>query len=964
MGFFKRFIKAITNPATIITAVAVVALGPAGFFAHSFSMATFATTVAITAAASATLQALAPTPNLPSFTDFTTEAQNRTQMIKQPTVARRVIYGEVRVSGVLGFIESTNDDKFLHMIILLAGHEVNQIGNVFVNDLQVTLDGNGNVTAPSQYANKIRILKHLGSDAQSADSTLISESNGKWTDQHRLRGVAYIYARLEFDRDAFPRGIPNISALVQGKKVFDPRTSSTGFSRNPALCVRDYLTDTKYGFGASSTEINDSTFIASANACDEDVTDSNGTTLDRYTINGTFETKGAPKQIIANMLTSCGGLVTFSNGKFRMKVAEYSTPSITLVEGDLRSAVTIQTKRSKRDNYNAVKGIFAPSENNFIATDYPAFTSSTFQTEDGGQRQFLDLDLPFTTNSNTAQRLAKIALFRNRQQVTISTTVSLKGFQLDVGDTVFVTLSRYGFTNKVFEVAEWSMAILEENGSPAFGVNLALRETNSAVYDFNPNLDERTFLQDNTTLPDPFTVAVPSLSVSDKLQTFNEEAITVLVANVTSTQPDVLNFEVQAKKSTDSTFINLGQSSANEYELLNVEDNVLFDVRARAVTRFATSSFVTAQHQVVGKSAPPADVTNFSVNIVNTEAHLSWTPTTDLDLSHYRIRHARETTGATYSNSIDLIRKVSRPANTAVVPAMTGTYFIKSVDKLGNDSVNATSSVAIIENIKELNVVQTVTESPSFAGTKTSCVVNSDNQLVLSTSTLFDSTSGNFDDQTGLFDGGGGNLATTANYDFNTVVDLTSVFTSRVTANINVVRLDLSGLLFDNILGNFDDRAGFFDGQANEFDTTNVELQIATTEGDPSSATFGSFQKFYTGDYKARGLKFRAVLTTEDQNASPAITSLSVTVDMPDRIVAENDIASTTSSSGKAITFTPAFKSLQGVGISAQNLASGDYYVITSKSATGFTITFKDSSNAVVNRTFDYVAKGFGELVA
>ena len=78
-----------------------------------------------------------------------------------------------------------------------------------------------------------------------------------------------------------------------------------------------------------------------------------------------------------------------------MKVAEYSTPSITLVEGDLRSAVTIQTKRSKRDNYNAVKGIFAPSENNFIATDYPAFTSSTFQTEDGGQRQFLDLDLAF-----------------------------------------------------------------------------------------------------------------------------------------------------------------------------------------------------------------------------------------------------------------------------------------------------------------------------------------------------------------------------------------------------------------------------------------------------------------------------------------------------------------------------------------------------------------------------------------
>jgi len=964
MGFFKKFVKAITNPSTIIAAVVTVAVAVATG-GVSLALGPILTAVAITATAMATAQALSPTPRLPNFSDFTQEAQGRTQMIKQPTVARRIIYGEVRVSGVLGFIESTDDDKFLHLVILVAGHEVNQIGNVFVNDEQLTLDGNGNVTAPSKYANLIRINKHLGTSSQSADSDLISESNGNWTDQHRLRGIAYIYARLEFDRDAFPNGLPNISALVQGKKVFDPRTSTTAFSKNPALCVRDYLTDTVFGFGASTSEINDNSFITAANTCDEDVTDRDGNTLDRYTINGTFESRGSPKQILGNMLTSCGGMVVYTNGSFDIKVATYRAPTITLTEDDFRGQIQIQTKRSKRDNYNAVKGIFSPSSNNFIASDYPAFTSSTFQTEDGGQQQFLDLDLPFTTDSNTAQRLAKIALFRNRQQVTLQSLFSLKAFQLAVGDTVSVTLDKFGFSSKVFEIAEWSLNIFnDDTNSPALGVNLVMRETNSAVYDFNVNLDERTFLQDNTTLPDPFTVATPSLSVSDKLQVFNEEAITALVANVSSTQPNVLNFEVQAKKSTDSTFINLGQSSANEYELLNVEDNAIFNVRARAVTRFATSSFATADHQVVGKSAPPADVTGFSVNIVGTEAHLSWTPTSDLDLSHYRIRHARETTGATYSNSVDLIRKVSRPANTAIVPAMTGTYFIKSVDKLGNDSVNATSSVAIIQNIKELNLVQTITESPTFSGTRTDVAVNGDDQLVLSTASLFDATSGNFDDKTGLFDAGGGNLATTGTYDFNTVVDLGAVYTSRVTQSLNVIRLDLSGNLFDNILGNFDDRSGFFDGQANEFDTTNVEIQIATTEGNPSSASFSAFRKFYTGDYKARGIKFRAVLTTDDQSATPAVSALSVTVDMPDRVQAENDIASTTATSGKTITFSPAFKGLQGVGISAQNLASGDYYVITNKSETGFTITFKDSSNAVVNRTFDYVAKGFGELVA
>jgi hypothetical protein len=55
----------------------------------------------------------------------------------------------------------------------------------------------------------------------------------------------------------------------------------------------------------------------------------------------------------------------------------------------------------------------------------------------------------------------------------------------------------------------------------------------------------------------------------------------------------------------------------------------------------------------------------------------------------------------------------------------------------------------------------------------------------------------------------------------------------------------------------------------------------------------------------------------------------------------------------------PPFKVLKGVGIAAGNLQSGDYYAITSKSATGFTITFYDSTDTAVDRTFDYVARGY-----
>ena len=114
------------------------------------------------------------------------------------------------------------------------------------------------------------------------------------------------------------------------------------------------------------------------------------------------------------------------------------------------------------------------------------------------------------------------------------------------------------------------------------------------------------------------------------------------------------------------------------------------------------------------------------------------------------------------------------------------------------------------------------------------------------------------------------------------------------------------------------------------------------------------------GDYTASHIKLRVKLTCDIDTATPAIYELSASVDMPDRTTAEDDVASGTASSGKVITFSPAFKELQGLGISAQSLATGDFYELTSKSATGFTIKFKNSSGSVVSRSFDYVAKGYG----
>ena len=150
---------------------------------------------------------------------------------------------------------------------MLAGHEVNSIGDIYVNDEVVTIDSNGYVT-DAKWDSKIRIKKHTGADSQSADSDLVSETSV--TSDFKGEGIAYIYVRMEYDQDVFAEGVPLFTAKVQGKKLYDPRTSTTVYSANAALCIRDYLVSA-YGLD-NSGDTNDAYFQTAANTCDEDVT--------------------------------------------------------------------------------------------------------------------------------------------------------------------------------------------------------------------------------------------------------------------------------------------------------------------------------------------------------------------------------------------------------------------------------------------------------------------------------------------------------------------------------------------------------------------------------------------------------------------------------------------------------------------------------------------------------------------
>ena len=921
---------------------------------------------------------LAPDIDIP---EVGTNLQQGTMVTAKSGVApQRIIYGKTRVGGTMVYAESTGStNNFLHIIITVAGHEINNVTKVFFNEDEVPLtqdgsDSNGIArffpSTGNQYEGKARIKIHTGADAQLADADLVSDIS-QWTTNHRLRGIAYVYVRLSFDSDVYPNGVPNITFEVEGKKVFDPRDSSTSFSTNPALCIRDFLLNDRYGLEADAAEINDTNFAAVANTCDEDVTIANPSgTEDRFTINGTFNLDKTPKVILENMLSSIAGHLIYSNGQFKLRPAVYETPSVTLTEEHIRSGISLNTRISKKELFNAVKGLYSEPDNNYQPQDYPILTNSTFETEDNSERIFGEFNFPMTTSSHTVQRLAKIQLLKARQQISFSAEFNLKAFELDIGDTVQITNSRLGFTNKTFEITNWSFAMAGQSDAPIPTIACDFRETASSVYDFSTSDYSTVSSGKATNLPSATTVSAPSgLTLTDELVQYNDGTVIVkLVINFTAPTDNFTEiFEVEVKQVTDADgnavtddFKLIGRGTRTKYEFLNVIDKAQYQVRVRGVNIFGVkSSTITGSRTIIGQIAPPSDVENFACNIIGKEAHLSFDPVTDLDLSHYRINFSPLTSNAEWQNSIVLVKKLSRPGTSIVVPARTGTYLIKAVDKLGNVSINAAEVVTQVTTIGEFTNLLTQNENPDFDGTKTDVVkttTGSDNTpcLVIKGNQLFDDVTGNFDSITQtLFDGGeNATVKSSGTYEFASVIDAGAVLTTQITATLTQQVTDRARI-FDFVTGDFDDQPSNFDGDANT--QCSSELQISVSD---DNVTYSTFQDFTIGDYTGRYFKFRVLMQSDNNTATPIVTAVGVTLQLEAFTVSENDVVSGTGT--KSITYTKAFNKLDSIAItlSVQDMASGDKYAISNKSKTGFDIAFQNSGGSGISRTFDYVAKG------
>ena len=915
-------------------------------------------------------------PEIPDFgtTDFD-DFEKGILLNKQSNDASiPVIYGTRLVGGTRVFMETSGtDNTYLYMAIVLGEGEINDITEIRIDDKAVTWSGDladntqrtvgsGDSNFYKDSASLITVEPHYGTDGQSA-STLLSTLSS-WGSNHKLSGLAYLALRFTWNQDAFS-SIPKVQSVVQGKKVVTLASNlseeTASFSSNPAFCLLDYLRNTRYGKGIATADIDLQSFYDASQVCVTQVTPySGGSDINIFDCNAVLDTS---KKIIDNvrtLLSGCRGYLPYTSGKYKLIIETTGSASITLTEDDIEGGYTLNSE-NKNDKYNRVIVSFInPARNyqvdevQFPPIDDSGLTSAdqhaTMKTADGGFLLEGKFDFQTITSPYQAEEMAEIILRRSREALKLNINVAGDGYDLAIGDIVNITHSSLGFSAKAFRV-------LAITFNEDFSLGLTLVEYQASHYTWASKAQVSS--TPSTTLPNPFVIQPPaSVTLTDTLVEYNDGTVIVALDVAVGASPDsfVDFYQVEYKLSTDSNFIIYAQGSGLNHRVLNVIDQKIYNVRVKAVNSFGvSSSYVSATRTIVGAIEPPSDVEDFACNVVGQEAHLGWTQISDLDLAFYSLRYSEETDGtADWQNSVALVEKVSRPATSISVPARAGTYLIKAVDKLGNFSSNATAVISNVTSTLNFNAVATQSEHPSFSGTLTNTVIT-DDAIELDSSELFDSASGDFDDETTrFFDSGVANadFLSSGNYQFADVIDIGAKHTARITASLTQTS-DNPDDLFDNRSGDFDDAKSNFDGDTPA--NANAHIEIATSD---DNSTYTSFQNFVIGDYTARYFKFRVVLISRDNASTPRVTAVSVTIDMPDRIFSGNDISS--GAGTKTVTFTNPFKTVNyAVGITGQGMATGDFFLVESKTINGFNVTFKNSGGSAISKTFDFIAKGF-----
>lgn len=404
-----------------------------------------------------------------------------------------------------------------------------------------------------------------------------------------------------------------------------------------------------------------------------------------------------------------------------------------------------------------------------------------------------------------------------------------------------------------------------------------------------------------------------------------------------------------------------------DYEILDTTSGV-YEVEVYAIGANLRTSVQPAflTQQTFGKTAPPADVENASlIPGDQLSGVLTWDRSPDLDVllgGKVLIRHSTALSGATWEESQEIVAAAAGSQTQKQVPMLEGTYLLKFEDDTGNRSATANTIVADFPEPQPRSLFKQYAEDqedPPFSGNTVGLFYSLDyDGLILDSGQLIDdmATDGDFDALLALDAIGGVNPL--GEYEFGSSWDMGAVY------DVNLRRRFVTRPIVPAQL--WDDKVQLIDEwpliDEDNIDTVNAALYVRTTTDDPAGTpVYGDWNEFANVISRGRGFQFKVRAASSDPDTNIVIDELGCLMELQLHTEQSGTLAS--GAAPYAVVFDNAFYQPPNVGVTGFNMATGDFFTVTSVTRTGFTVEFKNSSGTSVNRNFTYTAVGYGREV-
>jgi len=518
------------------------------------------------------------------------------------------------------------------------------------------------------------------------------------------------------------------------------------------------------------------------------------------------------------------------------------------------------------------------------------------------------------------------------------------------------------------------LTVQEQDGGQTFAISALLHE--DSKYDYIER-DVPLQTRDITELDVP-PAAPTGLTASELLYENNGQVLSKIIVSWTP-QAGVARFIFRYR--FDNGNYTTVSTTSPDYDILNSDIGTYnFELQAES-GGFKRSATVTASFNALGKTAPPATIPDLSIAPIDDKnAELHWPQATDLDVrigGQIRIRYTAEIgANATWGRAIDIVPAVAGSSTRKIVPLLEGTYLIRAVDSTNNESAGVASVVVDLPAPQDMLLIQEYREdndSPPFQGSSTNMFYSTDeNGLTLTATGVIDEIP-SFDEISSI--DFYGSISPTGTYQFVDTLDLLDVYDIDLQLILKTRAIEPGSFVDEQteLLDTWDDIDG------SDLSAVNAALYVRSTNNSPVGlidsiasfdvianiddlgGVFTEWQPFVNGTTRGRAFQFKLEATSTNPAQNIVVEELGVLTQFQRRIETQRNLSS--GAAAFTVTYPTPFYATPSIGITAQNMATGDFFTIGSATRTGFAVTFKNSGGSMVSKTFDYQAVGHGRQI-